>query len=377
MISRPFELFQNTPLLDRWRSLSPKRKIAISILITWIPLVILSALESLTNAQSLLNDSAINIRFLLALPLFIIVPHFTGKKLRLMVVQFTESKIIKSTEIVKFQHLIQSALKLRDSTFVMTLIWIIIYGISFYVLYKIFPNLPSTWRNIDDDQGRTMTMAGRWFLFVSQPLYYFNVFYFLYRGLLWWRFMFGVSRLDLQIRAAHGDHSGGLGFLGESIKASILPVLAISSSIAAGVSNLVLYEGLSLGSLKFTLLGLTVFLFAFFIGPLLLFIPILFSAREKAIYKYGALGGIQLQQFERKWLQRDSYAQEDHLSSGDFSTLTDTTSIISFANGMKLLPFDAKDLIPFTLAIMLPFLPVAALKVPWDVIFKQIIKFVF
>ena len=373
-----FELFYNTPVLDRWKKLSNVKKIFILLTLTWLPLLILSLIEGTIwgpSRQSIIKDAVVWFRYLVGMPLMLITPTFTGVRLKAIVDHFTRSKIIRNSDLGKFSLLVKSTLRLRDSLTAKTLIWILIYLISFLILKNILPLQSPSWQTFDSASGRSITLTGWWYILITQPIYFFFVFYFLYRGFLWWRFMFRVSKFDLQLRASHGDDMGGLAFLAETLKAFSVPALAFSVSAASGAANFVLYEGLDLQGIQHVMIFLTSFLLIFFVGPLLFFITPMIEAKSKGILKYGVLEGHQLEMFEKRWLNEVSKDPE-LLNSNDFSSVTDASSIVSRVTNMRIPPFTLKDVISLAILILLPFLPVLALRVPWSLILKNIVKLI-
>ena len=352
-----FDLFNTTPYLDHLKKMTLFQFVILVVLFTWLPLVILSSFGS----KSLLWDITTNVRFLFVLPLLMLTPYFIRESLWRIVNHFTESKIVTESEKDLFQSYIQTTLHWRDSGIVKILLWVIIYIGVFLV---------------SQPPISTAALANNWFKFVSQPIYLFVQLYFIYRAILWWLFLFKVSRLDLQLKAAHGDEAGGLAFLGGSIRIFCLPIFALSASVSARAVNYILYEGGTLDELKIIVGILIGFFFLLFITPLFLFHPKLLQVKIRSCFSYGKLAHHQLQEFEQKWINRSLNRNVSLIDAPDFSAVIDSTSIVTNANTMQLLPFKPKALISFVLSIVLPFLPIVALKIPWVEILKQVFKLI-
>jgi hypothetical protein len=369
-----FDLFDNFPYLDRWKNISLFKRVIIVVLIAWFPLVILTLNH---RAGSFLLDVSMYTRFLVALPLLLLCPYYIRHKFRDIVFHFVDSEIVKKADRERYFSYVQSVLELRDSKVAKVIIWIVAYCATLSISTLTTSDLSSTWRTSSEHGELTLSHAGMWFSFVSQPIYSFVQFYFVYRVLLWWRLMFLISRMDLQLSASHGDDTGGLIFLSGSIKAFNLPVLALSTSVAAGAMNLVLYKNLAIEDLRFIVIGLILLCMALFIGPLLLFHKQLVRIKREAIFSYGAFGGYQLDEFEKKWLRRSKDTLgSSTLESADFSAVIDATSIVGKVYNMRTFPITKDVLLGFILCIILPFFPVLALKVPWKVIFKQLFELI-
>ena len=95
-----------------------------------------------------------------------------------------------------------------------------------------------------------LTRAGYWFAFACVPIFQFVWMRWYIRILIWFWFMFRVSRLRLQLLAAHPDRAGGLGFLGKSSYA-FTPLLFAQGALAAGqIAGRIFFEGRSLLSFR-------------------------------------------------------------------------------------------------------------------------------
>lgn len=369
-----FELFSIQPLPQRLKNLKLKFCILSSVLITFIPLVVLSFLEGnafgRSEQGSLLFDFSLYIRFLISLPLFLLIPSTTGEGIRKVIHHFTDSDLIIKSEERDYQALINQTLFLRDSPKAKGLILIIVLVISFLILTNKNMFFTNTWRT----EGEDLTLPGMWFFLVSQPIFHFFILLFLYRSSLWWRFLYKLSRFQLDLTASNADGFGGIGFLAFSIKAFTVPVLAFSTALAATSINITLYEGISVDTLKVILAGLVIFCMTLFIGPLLFFAPRLMKLKKKALYEYSKLSSLQMKQFESKWFKVGD--KKDYLASNDFSAAADTMSVVEMVRSMGVVPFNPKSLIPFLLAIIIPFIPVMALRIDWRIILKEMVQII-
>jgi hypothetical protein len=91
------------------------------------------------------------------------------------------------------------------------------------------------------------------------------------RLLIWFRFLWQVSRLHLRLTSTHPDRAGGLAFLGKSSYA-FGPILFAQGALLAGlVASRVLYQGESLLSFKMKAISLVGFFVLFILGPLVMF----------------------------------------------------------------------------------------------------------
>src|SRR3954469_20220646 len=117
------------------------------------------------------------------------------------------------------------------------------------------------------------------YFYVALTLFRFLLFRWTWKLALWWRFLWGVSRLDLHLITGHPDRAGGLGSL-EGVHERFTP-LVVGFSILECAS---LAESISAGTLAATavypsLALLLLFDGALFLAPLLVFTDKLWDGR--------------------------------------------------------------------------------------------------
>jgi len=225
---------------------------------------------------------------------------------------------------------------------------------------------------VGEEGHRHLSVAGWWFALVSQPIYVFFVFRFVYRLGLWWRFLWLTSRLDLELNAAHPDEAGGLAFLGLALPPFAVPTFAIASAVAGALADMVLWGGASVVSAKYLIIALAVILTGAFVGPLFFFVGGLARVKRQGMLHYGTLSERQLREFEEKWLS--GRTKKSTLEVPDFSAVIDLSSTTAATHHMKPRPFDRAQIVPIILAALLPFLPVLALQMPIKEIIMQLAK---
>ncbi|WP_408096255.1 hypothetical protein ACJVC5_14545 [Peredibacter sp. HCB2-198] len=364
------DLFGNIPVLDAWwRRSKTKSRVLSLVLITWVPLIVLSLLAS---QNSVLTDYAIHMRFLIALPLLLLSSMKSGQNLRESFYQFIEAEILDPKDYNALKYQINETKRLRDSNWAKIVIFVLVYLVAAVYLLQFNDLENPVWRK----ENGNISLAGWWFTLISQPLYFYFLFYFLYRVGLWCRLLKKVSKMELHLRPSNGDDCGGLGFLGHLLVFFIVPCFAISVSVAGSMLNLVLYEGIDVTDMKM-ILGILCGAFLLLLaGPLLFFFPAMKEAKHRGIVEYGTLMGRQLQAFEKKWLVAEIDSKDNILQDEDFQSVDSSNSVIERVHHMRLVPFTLKDLLPLIVAILLPFLPVVAMKVPWKVLLGQLTKII-
>jgi hypothetical protein len=214
--------------------------------------------------------------------------------------------------------------------------------------------------------------AGWWGVLISLPILMMQLLGWLWRIGLWTRFLWLMARLELQLIPSHPDHAGGLKFVASSLY-GFLPLGFIIGVIASGpVLNQVVHRGASPLQFKFFIAGVAVFVVVLLGGPLLVFARRLIGERRRGLFQYGALALKVGNQLEHKWLSASQPTDEASLTVPDFSATTDLYSIVSNVYAMLIVPLEIKSVLLLAGATLLPFLPLALMMAPLDVIVQKI-----
>lgn len=353
----------------KWRDrLTLWQRIILVVSVTWIPLAVLAAIQGVavgpTQARSFLEDAGIYARFFVALPMLLVAPVKLGPRFQQLMRHFLSSGLVNETDRDRFLAILTSTMRLRYSRLADWVCLAIAYSWSAAHLFlpALAPAISATWRAVGPEQQRNLSLAACYFAAVSQPVYGFVVLHFLYRVMLWWRSLWMISRLNLQLRGAHPDGGGGLMFLGLSLRPCRLPAFALAASLAGGLANLILATGVSVVRFKYLIGIIAAVITALFVGPLCFFADQLRKTRFRAWLGYDTTVQEQLRQFEQKWVGQS--AQANMLEVQDFSAVIDLNSTVNTVHQMAWLPFHRNQLLEVIVAALLPFLPVLALQIP-------------
>lgn len=378
------ELFAGGPPIRLQRSLGlikPDQpriiyRAVLAGLVGWVPLVVLAAVQASTlwgdNVRSLLLDFAVYARSLIAAPLFIVAELICIPQLGSIVRHFLDGGLVSESDRHRFDAAVVSTRRLRDSKAAEVITIVLSYALIVALIYYVPPGEFPTWHKSGGSEHPVLSFAGWWHALVSVPLLNVLFFGWLWRLFLWGRLLLLLSRLDLQLIPAHPDHAAGLKFVSYSLRAFSLLGCALGAIVAGFVANHVMHAGVQLGAYLYLIGGSVVCVLILFSGPLLTFSGKLFRARRRGIFAYGALAISEGQQFERKWLHRAGGVDESALEVPDFSATTDLYQVVSNVYDMGTIPLDLKDLVPLAIATLLPFVPVALMAVPLDVLLRQL-----
>jgi hypothetical protein len=353
----PLRLEKSLGLIKPNERRSIQRAILV-VLIAWAPLVVLSAIESLTLGEnrlvSLIVDLTVISRYLIAAPLFILAEEFTILRLGPIARHFVDAGIVTARDRSRFDAIIAQSRRLLNSAAIELLVVVLAY-LAMIVLTQTFPteDIPP-WHKASEG-GAGYSWAGWWHALVSVPVALVLLLGWLWRIFIWGLFLFWVSRLDLELVAAHPDLVGGLQFVGLSVRAFLLLSFAISTTVAGGVAHRVLYMGASFFSFIYVIIAVVILSLLIFVGPLLVFGRKLVEARRRGIIEYGGLAEAVGSQLEKKWLDYRKSVTEGALDVQHFSATTDLYQVVSNVYQMKPFPIATQDLIALIVVTLLPF----------------------
>jgi hypothetical protein len=382
------EIFDGGPPLRLEKSLglikpNERRSVqraVLAVVIVWAPLFIISAIESLALGEnklgSLIVDLTVLSRYLIVVPLFILAEEFTLLRLGQIARHFIDAGVITAADRPRFEGIVAQARRLLNSVLVEVLVVVIAY-LAMIIVMRVFPDQDIPLWHKAGDGGRGYSWAGWWHALVSAPVALVLLLGWLWRIFLWGLFLCRVSRLDLQLVAAHPDLVGGLQFVSLSLRAFLLLSFTISTIAAGGVAHRVLYMGTSFFTFKYVIVAVVILSLVLFVGPVLVFGGKLVEARRRGILDYGGLAGAVGRQLEKKWLDYRKNVDEGALDVPHFSATTDLYQVVSNVYQMKPFPIDTQDLIALIVVTLLPFLPALLFEIPLNEILSDLVKVMF
>jgi hypothetical protein len=356
--------------LVHWRILG-------SILVTWFPLLILSSIGTGIGGAhqvSFLHDIEVQVRFLVALPILIGAELVVHSRTRPLVRRFLEWRVVLPKDKAIFQKAVESAVKIRNSIFVELALLAAVYSLGLW-FWSYRSDSGLNWYELPGGRWK-LTPSGYWYVFVSLPVFQFILLRWYMRLFIWFRFLWQVNRIELNLVPSHPDHCGGLSFLGAGSYA-FSPILVAQGAILAGViANRVLYHGEKLVSFKLQVVGLIAFFVIAVLGPLVMFTPRMAQARRKGLAEFGLFAQRYVENFDQKWLQPTSPSEES-LGSGDIQSLADLGNSYQVVREMRVVPFALKDVSRLAIATVIPLAPLLLTMFSFDELITRVIKIVF
>jgi hypothetical protein len=222
-----------------------------------------------------------------------------------------------------------------------------------------------------------LTPAGIWYVFLSIPTLQFILLRWYVRLFIWYRFLWQVSRIDLNLIATHPDRAGGLGFLG-AISYAFGPVLFGQGAMLAGlIASRVLFHGDSLQSFRLQAGGFVVFFVCVVFSPLVMFTAQMARARREGLAEYGLLAQRYVEGFREKWIVEYGSNSGEFLGTADIQSLADLGNSYTVVNEMRLVPFGLQDMTRLAVATAAPLVPLLLLVWSPEEVIMRVIKVVF
>ena len=355
------------------------RRILVIAGVAWLPLLLLSMAGShaTSNALPFLRDIEAHVRLLVALPALIIAEVVVHTRTRPVVTTFLTRRIIDQHDVPRYIAAIQSAMRLRNSVAVELGLLVFVITGGHWLWRRQVALGADTWYNVVQGGSSHLTAAGYWYAFVSIPIFQFVLLRWYLRMLIWFRFLWQVSRLKLHLIATHPDRAGGLAFLGNGAYA-FGPILFAQGSLLAGlIASRVLYGGADLLSFRMEAAGFVVFFLIVVLAPLTMFTPQLAQAKRVGLREYGLLANRYVEQFQRKWVDGNAADGDELLGSADIQSLADLGNSYAAVREMRPIPFSLNDVGRLALAAALPLLPLGLVLFSFEELLIRIVGVLF
>jgi hypothetical protein len=357
-----------------------QRRMIATVLLAWLPLLILSTLGGRAWGDAVpvpfLLDIEVHARFLLALPLLIVAEFVVHQRLRPVVQQFLDRGLVPEASRARFDAAVAAAMRLRNSVAAEVLLIVFIYAFDVFVWPQYAALQAATWYAVPTEGGRDLSLAGRWFLYFSLPFFQFIVLRWYFRLFIWMRFLWQVSRCEFSLVPTHPDRLGGLGFLSGTVIA-FAPLLAAHGVLLAGmIASRIFFDGAALPQFKVELAVVVAYLLVLVLGPLFVFLPKLSQAKRMGLLEYGTLAERYVQEFDRKWLRGGAPVGEPLLGNADFQSLADLGNSYEVVRSMRLAPITRDAVLQLAVITLLPVAPLLLTMVSWEELLRHLVQVV-
>lgn len=357
--------------------LPPVRTAFIFVALAWLPLLLLSAAQGAAWNESLggeafLLDYGAYARFIVAIVALVLMEGVAERHIGTIVRQFFDADLLTPEDRPRFVQALRRADRRSSSARAEAILLVLAYVAPLYPVYELLSVLPHSWLGSQIDGQIRLSPAGWWALLVSFPLMWFLMLRWLWRFVVWTILLRDLARLNLRLVATHPDQSGGLGFLG-LFPSTFAPLAFVMSSVAAsGALQTIMFAHTPPQALAWPFLGWLVLMIMIFVGPILVFTPLLSRFRRQALLKYGVFAGGHNRRFEEKWLHEHRH-REDALGTPDISSLSDMGAVYAQVRSMRSIPAGRETFLPLFIAIGLPWFAILLTQVPLVKIMQMLV----
>jgi hypothetical protein len=373
LLSKPWRL------LDSLRGASERllTVTAIAVAVTWIPPAVLAGLRGGRPFLSFLTDYASQSRFLIILPVLILGAPNLQKRLARVAHHLEE--FVQESQLSTFQASWASFERLRNSRVAQVVIVLLTYALVVCVGHYVSSGGAEVvgWWKGGGGGFRWFSPAGMWAIFISYPILAYFTLLWLWRQVLWTRFMGATARLDLRLIAAHPDGLGGIGFVESAFRGQQPFSFCLGAALAGAVANRMFHHGQKLASFGDVAVVLVASVLLICVAPYFAFTPVLTQMRRNGLLKYGAFARAAGEHFEKKWLDGPESLNQDVLMVADFSAMHNLYGVVRNVNDVSVLPVSRVDLYALFAAAFVPVIPVVIGSVPFDVVAQAAIKMLF
>ncbi len=357
-----------------------KRRIVVVAMLTWLPLLILSMFGGVAFGGvnlPFIDDIDVHVRFLVVLSLLLYAEVIAHDRIHVIVEQFLKCNIIADDDRLKFNRIIASTARFRVSFIIELLLIGLVYTVGRWISAKYLPLGVSSWFAINADDVSTLTPAGYWYVYISLPIFQFFLLRWYFRIVVWYRFLWQIARLPLQLNSLHPDRAGGLGFLTNSIFALEPFLLAHSVLLSGMIFNRIWNAGATIADFQIEIVSVLILVLIIPLMPLLFFMFQMVKEKRNGTLNYDVVANRYVNAFREKWISSSSKNKETILGSADIQSLADLFNSFEVSNKMRITPFGKSSLLALIVLTALPLLPLILTIIPLEKIVSQIFGLIF
>ena len=363
-----YQLFRKAHLTGDALELMAQRVFAL-VALNWLPLVVLTAIQGLALGTKVvvpfLYDIEAQARILLFMPMLVAAELVVHQRLRSVANQFLQRELIPKDAWPRFEAALASAMRLRNSVVAEVAMIAVVYGVGLAVVWRQYSALDvATWYASPSADGKTLSLAGYWYVAFTLPLAQFLLIRWYYRLFIWTRFLWQVSRITLRLVPTHPDRLGGLGFLAGATAAFSTLAVAHGAFVSGWIASRIFLQGAALLDFKFVIIAVTAWMLLLFLAPFLLFSAQLAQARRQGERDYGPLAARYAREFDEKWVHTATPPKEPLLGSPDIQSLADMGNAYGYVNQMRYTPITRQAVLQLAGATLAPIAPLALTMMP-------------
>ena len=356
------------------------RRIVIFVILIWVPLLAFAFWEGVaigpTPASSMLYDFATMARIALGVPLLIAAEVAIGPRVRTAGLQFLRAELVRPRDYPRFEAAIARLARWREANWVeVGLFLLAVIGGWTISAESVYGSLQSTWHDVTvQTEGiKRLSYTGLWYHMVAVPIIQFFMARWFWRYLIWIRFLYDVSKLDLDLGPTHADGAAGLAFLGTAQLSFGILAFALAVVLSAAAAFRLVFQDVAIQEFSVHFFSVIITAELFLLGPLIMFSPAMARVRLEWLRTYSTLVLEYNRAFHQKWVVGPR-PSEPMLGSADFQSLADLGNGYEYVRSMKIVPFSVRIIVQMALLIIVPAMPLLVLVMPLNQILDLVSK---
>ncbi len=336
----------------------------VGLCITWVPLVIITAIEGTLYAGTQLpfiKDVSMQARVLVAIPMLIMIKFAIDSKVMAVVKYLAEALMDqKERELILSTALLRGKKLTRSGLTEAVLLLIVIGATISFVKGGAYSTLEdgTSWMTSGEGGHQSLSVAGYWAFIISIPMFQFLFLRWLWRYFVWVLLLFRLSKARLNLLPTHADRAGGLGIIMLAQRSFSLIFAAGSIVISGQFIAQLLEHPDSFNSIRSGAIGYIVVCVVFMLIPLIFFTGKLYKTKNDGLLYLSNLGATLSRKFEREWINDlpiEKRIVEKHV---DPSMVYDYSGIYESVQKLRTIPVTVRDVIGMAVVLFVPFIPI-------------------
>jgi len=358
----PFFELQRQIGLVRAESLNSGRRAFLFVFLTAVVPVLLALLTGGTaGALSILREPSFLARFVLFVAICFLMEGSLETRLKNFLERFDLSGLLDDAQRKKGALAVARALSLRNLATADVVCLALAIIVSIATLRIRLAAGTGGWIMEEVSGTHVLSTAGWWITTVSNTIFWFLVFRWLWRILIWAILLTWISRLDMRLVATHPDRFGGLGFIATYPNAFAPLIFAMSSVPAAAAFRKLNDQTMDVATFGTLMTAWLVVVLAVFMMPLLSFRRPLSRLKATTLKEADILSTRFQRASERKVFDRNLFGPPDEAID---SEAPDPSAIRKAATSLRTVPFSRQAVLPLSVAALAPLLIAGATQLP-------------
>ena len=373
-----YQFFRRSHLSGDTFELAARRIVVIS-LFAWLPLLLLSAITGElwggATAVPFLTDVEVHVRLLVAMPLLILAELVVHRRMRLVVRQFLDRKLIPEDARPRFDDAIAAVMRLRNSTSIELLI-ALVYGVGVFGIWRLYAVLDQTaWNTVPAVEARAFARGHVVHVRERAPVPVHAA------ALVLSPVHLGALPLaGLANRAesrADASRSGRRPRLPLITAYAFVPLAVAHGAVLSGmIANRILHVGTSLMAFKVEIAVVVVFVQCLVFVPLLLFAPQLAQAKRNGSRVRHARRAIRAR-VRCEMAARRRPPTEALIGSADIQSLADLGNSFEVVRTMRAALVTRDAIVQLGIATLIPLAPLLLTIMPLEELVKKLFGILF